>query len=168
MSKVTTRGKCSSAAAAGSSVWGRLYPIRTERLPHAGGPLSRDEGRHPGTGFDHARVTSARSGSVNFQRCEQLADQEFDGRQCACYLIEYKDAAGSPTYRKSISLIDKEWSIPLYVKNYGWPLPDVVATEGDALDEATLIEFYSFAEVQFRLQLVNGDFDRNNEEYRLQ
>ena len=104
----------------------------------------------------------------NFTRCEQLADQTFDGRNCLCFLIEYNDAQGSPTYRKSVSLIDKEWSIPLYIKNYGWPAPDVAGTPGDALDEATLIEFYSFAEVKFRQQLVNRDFDRENDEYRLQ
>lgn len=106
--------------------------------------------------------------AANIQVCEQLADQEFDGRACACFFIEYKDAASSPNYRKSITLIDKEWSVPVYIKNYTWPAPDMANVTGDALDEATLIEFYSYSDVRFRQQLANGDFDRNNEEYRLQ
>jgi hypothetical protein len=104
---------------------------------------------------------------TNYSRCEQLEDQEFDGRKCACYFIEYKDPSVSPTYRKSITLIDKEWSVPLYIKNYTWPTQDLAEATGDALDEATLIEFYSFADVKFRQQLANRDFDRENEEYRL-
>ena len=103
----------------------------------------------------------------NFNRCEQLADQDFDGRSCAGFLLEYKDTAGSPLYRKSVTLIDKEWSIPVYIKNYTWPEPDQAALVDAALDEATLIEAYSYSDIKFRLQLANSDFDRNNEEYRL-
>lgn len=103
----------------------------------------------------------------NFARCEQLADQTFDGRSCSCYFIEYKSAAMSPMYRKSITLIDKEWSVPVYIKNYTWPTQDHASATGEALDEATLIEFYSFAELRFRQQLANADFDRENEDYRL-
>ncbi len=97
-------------------------------------------------------------------RSEQLADEEFDGRQCAAFLLEYRDATLSPTYRKSITLIDKEWNVPLYTRNFGWPNVGETAT-GDELDEATLIEFYTFTEVEFRQQLATADFDRGNEEY---
>ncbi|MDX1969775.1 MAG: DUF1571 domain-containing protein [Planctomycetaceae bacterium] len=97
-------------------------------------------------------------------RSDQLADEEFDGRQCAAFLIEYRDAKLSPTYRKSITLIDKEWNVPLYTRNFGWPNVGETAT-GDELDEATLIEFYTFTEVEFRQQLATADFDRGNEEY---
>jgi hypothetical protein len=100
----------------------------------------------------------------SFAKCEQLADQEFDGRMCGTYVVEYKDATASPTYRKSIVLIDNEWHVPLYVRNFGWPIAGQ-AIDGD-LDEATLIEFYTFSEVQFRGQLAAVDFDRTNEEYR--
>ena len=103
----------------------------------------------------------------NFSRCEQLEDQDFHGRKCACYFIEYKNEAVSPMYRKSITMFDKEWSIPLYIKNHTWPTPDLADATGDELDEATLIEFYSFADVKFRQQLANRDFDRANDEYRL-
>lgn len=97
-------------------------------------------------------------------RCEQLADEEFDGRMCSAFLIEYRDSRTSPVYRKSITLIDKEWNVPLYTRNFGWPSDGESAT-GEELDEATLIEFYTFTEVQFRQQLAAADFDRSNEEY---
>lgn len=98
-------------------------------------------------------------------RCEQLEDQEFDGRMCHTYITEYKTAATSPTYRKSIMLIDKEWKVPLYTRNFGWPNPGETAT-GDALDEATLIEHYTFTEVAFRQQLATAEFQTTHEEYQ--
>lgn len=97
-------------------------------------------------------------------RCEQLDDQEFDGRLCSTFVTEYKSAASSPTYRKSITLIDKEWNVPLYTRNFGWPGP-AEKSSGEELDEATLIEFYTFTDVQFRQQLASADFDRANAEY---
>jgi len=105
--------------------------------------------------------------TTNYTRCDQLEDQEFDGRACSCFYIEYKDAVSSPNYRKSLTLIDKEWSIPVYIKNYGWPTPDMGVVAGEALDEATLIEYYRYSEIRFGLQLADKDFDRENEEYRL-
>lgn len=103
----------------------------------------------------------------NFSRCELLADQEFDGRKCWCYYIEYADAQGSPQYRKSITLLDQEWSVPVYIKNYTWPTPDLANATPEEMDEATLIEYYTYTDVRFRQQLANSDFDRENEEYRL-
>ena len=97
-------------------------------------------------------------------RCEQLSNQVFDGRPCHAFLIEYKDQKVSEQYRKSLTLIDKEWSIPIYTKNYGWPERDVQA-DSDQLDDASLIEFYSYSNVQFQPKLVAVDFDRTNEEY---
>jgi hypothetical protein len=102
----------------------------------------------------------------NVQRCEQLKDQEFEGRKCDVFVVEYKDAAGSPTYRKSVVLFDKEWSVPLYTKNFGWPDANTATQTAAELDDATLIEFYTYSDVQLRLQLADADFDRTNEEYR--
>ncbi len=98
-------------------------------------------------------------------RCEKLADQEFDGRMCDVFLVEYRDANVSPTYRKSITLIDKEWHIPVYARNFGWPNVGST-TAGEQLDEETLVEYYTYADIQFRQQLAEVDFDRTNEDYR--
>lgn len=100
----------------------------------------------------------------NFARCEQLADAEYDGRACDVYLIEYKDKAVSETYRKSLTFLDKERAVPIYIKNFGWPGVDA-PTDAEELDEATLLEYYSFAEIDFGGKLVAADFDTANEEY---
>jgi hypothetical protein len=100
----------------------------------------------------------------NFLRCEQMEDQSIGERLCHCYVTEYRDAKVSEQYRKSITLIDKEWSIPLFVKNFGWPTDNVTAVN-DELDEATLIEQYTFTDVKFRSSLTAFDFDHANEDY---
>ena len=74
-------------------------------------------------------------------------------------LLEYQP------YRKSIVLIVKEWNVPLYTRNFSWPGADAPQIAAE-LDDATLIEFYTFSDVQFRQQLAEADFDRKNEEYR--
>ncbi len=104
-----------------------------------------------------------KAGSI--AKCEKLADQEFDGRPCETFLVEYRDATVSPTYRKSMTLLDKEWHIPVYARNFGWANEGSTAT-GEQMDEETLIEYYTFAEIHFRQQLAEVDFDRTNEDYR--
>lgn len=101
----------------------------------------------------------------NFSRCEQLPDQMFDNRPCYAFMIEYKDPSVSATYRKSVALIDKEWSIPVYTRNFGWLQGDKPATEEEH-DTATLLEYYSYASLKFDSNLVALDFDHTNEEYR--
>jgi hypothetical protein len=101
----------------------------------------------------------------NIERCDQLPDQDFDGRKCAVFVVYYKNAELSPTYRKSIVLIDKAWNIPLYTRNFCWPADQAPET-AEELDDATLIEFYTFTDIQFRQQLAEVDFDRTNAEYR--
>jgi hypothetical protein len=102
----------------------------------------------------------------NFVRCDQLPDEEFDGRPCHSFEIEYRNAQLSPQYRKSVTLIDKEWNVPVYTQNYGWPDARDAGQDPEAVDEATLIEFYTYAGIQFRQQLAQADFDRGNEDYR--
>jgi len=98
-------------------------------------------------------------------RCERLPDQTFDGRACHAFVTEYKDPKVSEHYRKSISLIDKEWSIPVYTRNFGW-LTANAPTDPEELDKASLIEFYSYSNVKFGSNLIAADFDHTNEEYR--
>ena len=98
-------------------------------------------------------------------KCERLADQVFDGRPCHAFLVEYKDQKVSETYRKSISLIDREWSIPVYTRNFGWINGDAPA-DPEEHDTATLLEFYSYSGVRFGTKLAALDFDHTNEEYR--
>jgi hypothetical protein len=100
----------------------------------------------------------------NFSSCQQLEDQKVGDRTCACFVLEYRDRESSKEYRKSITLIDKEWCVPLFIKNFGWPNEDLSQVEAD-LDEATLIEHYTYSDVKFRSSLTAMDFDHANEDY---
>lgn len=94
--------------------------------------------------------------------CTHVSDGEFEGRPCHVFETTHKSRDISPTYRKSITHIDKEWNIPCSSKHYEWPKDGV---EGDEADDATLIESYQFTEVQFDQSLSDRDFDATNSEY---
>ncbi|MBS0201563.1 MAG: DUF1571 domain-containing protein [Planctomycetes bacterium] len=100
----------------------------------------------------------------NFSGCHLMEDQLVGERTCACFVLEYKDRDSSREYRKSITLIDKEWGVPLLIKNYGWPNEDV-AQNDETIDEETLIEHYTYSDVKFRSSLTAADFDHQNEDY---
>ncbi len=133
--------------------------------------LAMAEARHPITEIGMLNLASKivefhRTDLVakNFTRCEQTENQSIGGRDCLCFVTEYRDAASSREYRKSIMLIDQEWSVPLFIKNFGWPTDNVTAV-GEALDTATMIEQYTYTDVKFRANLTAFDFDRANEDY---
>jgi len=98
-------------------------------------------------------------------RVERKADADCDGRPCALYVFEDPDAERSPVYRKSVQYIDRQWNVPLRVANYTWAEPGQ-HLEGAALDEATLIEYYMYSQIDADVRLSDGDFDRSNAEYR--
>lgn len=102
----------------------------------------------------------------SFAHCHHLEDQMVGDRSCHCFVLEYKDRTANSDYRKSMTLIDKEWGIPLYIKNFGWPTDDAKLPE-EELDELTLLEHYVYSDVKFRAALTHLDFDHANEDYRL-
>jgi hypothetical protein len=96
--------------------------------------------------------------------CQYEFPVSFDGRDCHAFTTVYASREASPTYRKSITLIDAEWRIPLRTEHFGWP--ETAASVADAnLDEETLLEAYQFTDVNFDCSLSDADFDRNNSEY---
>lgn len=100
----------------------------------------------------------------NVASCDVETDQPFDGRACTVFTTKYKSPAGSPDYRKSVTYIDDEWSIPVYSRHYEWPTSNTDLNDAE-LDDATLIESYSFSEIQMKPPLTDRDFDRSNPEY---
>ncbi len=98
-------------------------------------------------------------------RCHVVEDQEFDKRNCYAFVIEYVSPKASETYRKCVTYIDKELSVPILVKNFAWP--DESAAEGEkSLDESTLVEYYSFSDIKLELKMANSEFDRKNKIYK--
>ena len=131
------------------------------------------EARHPITNIGllnlAARLIRHRknelTGSLDGVRCRMRDDQRLGDRPCYCFIMEFDDSRVSGTYRKSIQYIDKEYSLPVCIKTYGWP-PDDEPLSPRELDERTLIEFYCYSDIQVNEQLADADFDRANRSYR--
>lgn len=101
--------------------------------------------------------------------CRMGSDQLFDERPCYSFVIEFGSEDVDPLYRKSHVLIDKEWSIPVHVRNYGW-----LDVEGDEelaqctpeeLDEYSFLESYGYTNIRFNQSMGDLDFDKSNEQY---
>ncbi|MFY9252983.1 MAG: DUF1571 domain-containing protein [Fuerstiella sp.] len=98
--------------------------------------------------------------------CVRMKDQEFDGRNCYCFQLKYDSPAISETYRKSLLMIDTERHLPLMIRNYTWAAESEGLTEAE-LDAATLIENYSFTDLDLERELASKEFDRENPSYRM-
>jgi len=101
---------------------------------------------------------------ASYTTCDYEPHVAFDGRDCQAFTTVYKDPKSSPQYRKSVTLIDREWNVPLSSQHYEWPRPGLDRS-GDEFDAATLIESYQFTDVDFDRPLTDADFDRQNDNY---
>jgi hypothetical protein len=100
----------------------------------------------------------------NLAACEERPNVPFEGRECREFSTTYRSPAASPVYRKSVTLIDREWNVPLSSRHYEWPRAGT-SESGPDLDAATLIEAYEFTDVDFEHPLTDADFDRRNDGY---
>jgi hypothetical protein len=101
---------------------------------------------------------------ANYSTCDYEPHVAFDGRKCQAFTTVYASSHASPQYRKSITLIDHEWNVPLSSRHYDWPRPGFDSS-AEELDAATLIESYQFTDVDFETRLTEADFDRRNQGY---
>lgn len=97
-------------------------------------------------------------------RCRMIADQACDDRPCYYFDLEYDAQQVSEVYRRSVLYIDKEWLLPVQIKNYTWPQAGADLAQA-SLDEQTLIEHYIYSNVRLNASLADKDFDRANSEY---
>lgn len=149
---------------------GRLLPaIKLE----PSGPEAMAQARYPVTeagilGMLKLLVFHRQNDLKNGQgvRCVRLEDSEFDKRKCYCFLYEYDSPEFNKTYRKSLLMLDARYHVPLRVINHTWTenSEGLSATE---LDEQTLIEDYSFLNLDFGKEMVTIDFSRDNPAYRM-
>jgi hypothetical protein len=93
--------------------------------------------------------------------------QEFDGRPCDCFTVTYHNPQTEPLYRKSIIYYDRETSLPVYVKNWGWNAANSNDSVNDE-DADTLIEVYAYRDLQLDADLSDADFELTNDSYALQ
>jgi Protein of unknown function (DUF1571) len=109
-------------------------------------------------------------------RWQMLADERLFDRDCYGFVTEYESREVEPTYRKSITYIDKEHSLPICVRNFGWPAAEKVekadaeSTDEETgtaltLDEATLVEYYGYKDLEFATVMTDDDFSKANPDY---
>lgn len=101
----------------------------------------------------------------NYAQCVHQENVEHDGQVCDLFTLIYKSRDVSPTYRKSVTLIDRKHGLPLSTHHYEWAENGDGLSEAD-LDQATLIESYEFSNIDFNSTLKDTDFASNNEEYQ--
>jgi hypothetical protein len=135
------------------------------------GTLAMSESRHPITEVGLLELCQKvleyrynESSWIDGYTCTEDS-AEFDGRPCYRFTIVYDSPEKRPDYRKSVVWIDREQLYVCKVENYSWP--------GDAsipaarLDAETLVESYSYANIDFETQLAAVDFSTANETYGL-
>jgi len=148
---------------------GRLLPTLSI---DPNGPDARERSRYPISRagilalaellLENRRVDLERN--VNL-RCDVSENRPLNGRNCYYFCFEFAHPEESEVYRKSVQYIDSEWLVPICVQNYTWPDRGIEVSPF-ALDDATLIEYYSYSNINTDLQLTDADFDRENPEYR--
>jgi hypothetical protein len=134
--------------------------------------LAMSESRHPVTMVGLLKlsdeIVTRRKNEIEHKcpvRCQFIENETANERPCYCFVSTYLDRKTSEEYRKSIQYIDREWLLPICVKNFAWPEAKQTFANDGALDEATLVEHYAYTELQFNQQLANDDFDRANKAY---
>lgn len=96
----------------------------------------------------------------------QLNDSEFDGRPCRCFMVTWTESCDDHPYRKHVIMLDRDLNIPLVVRNYTWSTGASDLSE-EELDQSTLIENYSFSNLNLSTKLAAIDFSRDNPRYRM-
>jgi hypothetical protein len=99
-------------------------------------------------------------------RWEFVPDQKFLDRPCDCLVVEYASREIDPVYRHATTYLDKQTSLPICVRNFGWPEEGVDVSDPKALEEATLIEYYGYTDIQLDHRLSDADFDKANADYK--
>lgn len=101
----------------------------------------------------------------NVASCTCDLDEHFEGRPCVKYTTVYKSQTDSPVYRKSVTFLDQEWKIPIHSTHFEWPQNDNDYKSEAELDENTLIEEYTFSNIDMGCSLSENDFNPKNPEY---
>lgn len=144
---------------------GRLVP--TLRL-EPGGSQAMSESRYPVTQSGlvnlakqiiHHRQKDLKTGVI--PQCTIEEGLTFNERPCYKVSIEYRNQKDSSLYWKCMTLIDEQLSLPVYVKNHTWPDKNTVN-----LEEDTLIECYSYTNIEFEDRLAEVTWQQDNPEYR--
>jgi hypothetical protein len=136
------------------------------------GSMAMAESRHPATEagllqlaetiLKYRKRDLTLKGGVHW---EMHPEQKFMNRACDCWIVEYDSAEIEPVYRKSVVYIDRELSLPVCTRNFGWPEKGAEFADAAELDEATLIEYYGYTDIKIDERLPDVAFDKANTDY---
>ncbi len=149
---------------------GRLLP-GIKLNPH--GSRAKQEARRPATQAGILRMVEQmivdrqeELAAGHGIQCSRLPNPEFDQRDCVCFVFEYASPQDSKDYRKRLIVLDAKHHFPVLARNYTWAAEcdDLSPEELDAL---TLVENYSFIDINFSKTLTAMDFSRENRRYRM-
>lgn len=134
------------------------------------GHMALSESRHPVTEVGLLRLSEIilesryrEAGWLDGYSCTE-SDATVDGRPCHRFSIVYDSPDVRRDYRKSVIYIDREYLFVSRIENYGWPAEELPR---DQLDSETLIEAYSYTNVDLDTRLATIDFTTANAEYGL-
>ena len=149
---------------------GRLVP--TLKLDPTGS-LAMQESRYPIT---KAGILALAETIIGFRNkdldenlnteCVMLSGQKFDGKDCYCFIAHFANAKESDIYRKSVIYIDQKTCLPIFVRGFGWPEEGLATASPEELDDKTLIESYSFTDINTKSELATSEFSKGNKNYR--
>ena len=157
----------------------RLGGIRGRLLPvlkiDPDGEQAREKIRHH---VSHVSLLKMTRRVVEFRKqdlnrlpgmtCELIVKPAGDESGRLLCKTEYESPSVCAEYRKTIHLLDPGTLLPVTIKTYGWPEGKADRNlTAEELDEATLLEHYSYSDLRFNRQLADKDFDRNNPDYNL-
>jgi hypothetical protein len=135
------------------------------------GNMALSEARHPVTEIGLLQLCrkildyrySEASWSDGYTCTEETA--EVGGRPCFRFTIIYDNPQKRPDYRKSVIWIDSAEMFVSKIENYGWPGDE--NTPANRLDAETLVESYTYTNINFDTQLASIDFNAANDKYGL-
>ncbi|WP_417378221.1 DUF1571 domain-containing protein [Gimesia sp.] len=149
---------------------GRLVPtLKLDPL----GSLAMQESRYPIT---KAGIKALAETIIEYRKkdleenlnteCVMIPKQKYDGKDCYCFIAHFANRKESENYRKSVIYIDEKTCLPIFVRGFGWPAQDLATASPEELDEKTLIESYSFTDINLKSELATTEFDQTNSNYR--
>ena len=154
----------------------RVGGIRGRFLPALNlnpyGDLAMKESRHPVTEIGIKNLVKKALAfrqkdlkNLDNLQCQVIDQVSFDKRDCFEFIVEYIEQRPVHVYRKSVLTVDKEYSLPIAVKNFAWP-NEVDNYDEKQIDQSTLVENYAYTNFSCARRLADMDFSKNNKKYR--
>ena len=93
--------------------------------------------------------------------CQFEPNVTFEGKLCHRFSGEYASPDAHPVYHKFDVIIDPELNLPIWVRNTGW------IGDKETSDEDSMIELYSYTDIEPSTEVVASDFDPTNRRYSM-